>query len=75
MSSIHILDLARSEQLDRPTMAAVRGGWKTRPQAAASATTSSRRQDEVGKVENLDYTGETRSDLSITITEKHHGDD
>ena len=28
MSSILIHDLARSEQLDRPTMTAVRGGWK-----------------------------------------------
>jgi hypothetical protein len=28
MNSLTILDLTRSEQLDRPTMAAVRGGWK-----------------------------------------------
>ena len=28
MHSLTITDLARSEQLDRPTMAAVRGGWK-----------------------------------------------
>jgi hypothetical protein len=28
MHSLTILDLTRSEQLDRPTMAAVRGGWK-----------------------------------------------
>jgi len=28
MKTLTILDLARSEQLDRPTMAAVRGGWK-----------------------------------------------
>jgi hypothetical protein len=28
MHSLIITDLARSEQLDRPTMAAVRGGWK-----------------------------------------------
>ena len=28
MYSLTITDLARSEQLDRPTMAAVRGGWK-----------------------------------------------
>ncbi|MFC5548841.1 hypothetical protein [Massilia aerilata] len=75
MNTLTILDLARSEQLDRPTMAAVRGGWKTRPPAAAFAMASRRRQGEVGKVENLDYTGETRSDLSITTTEKHHGHD
>lgn len=29
MPRLTISDLARSEQLDRPTMAAVRGGWKT----------------------------------------------
>jgi hypothetical protein len=28
MNRLTILDLTRSEQLDRPTMAAVRGGWK-----------------------------------------------
>ena len=28
MHTLTITDLARSEQLDRPTMAAVRGGWK-----------------------------------------------
>lgn len=28
MNSLTITDLARSEQLDRPTMAALRGGWK-----------------------------------------------
>jgi hypothetical protein len=28
MKTLTILDLGRSEQLDRPTMAAVRGGWK-----------------------------------------------
>jgi hypothetical protein len=28
MNTLTILDLPRSEQLDRPTMAAVRGGWK-----------------------------------------------
>lgn len=28
MKTLTIQDLARSEQLDRPTMAAVRGGWK-----------------------------------------------
>jgi hypothetical protein len=28
MNTLTIADLARSEQLDRPTMAAVRGGWK-----------------------------------------------
>jgi hypothetical protein len=28
MHSLTITDLARTEQLDRPTMAAVRGGWK-----------------------------------------------
>jgi hypothetical protein len=28
MKTLTIIDLARSEQLDRPTMAAVRGGWK-----------------------------------------------
>jgi len=28
MTTLTINDLARSEQLDRPTMAAVRGGWK-----------------------------------------------
>ena len=28
MHTLTISDLARSEQLDRPTMAAVRGGWK-----------------------------------------------
>ena len=28
MHTLIITDLARSEQLDRPTMAAVRGGWK-----------------------------------------------
>jgi hypothetical protein len=28
MNTLTITDLARSEQLDRPTMAAVRGGWK-----------------------------------------------
>jgi hypothetical protein len=28
MKTLTIADLARSEQLDRPTMAAVRGGWK-----------------------------------------------
>jgi hypothetical protein len=28
MKTLTITDLARSEQLDRPTMAAVRGGWK-----------------------------------------------
>jgi len=28
MHTLTIVDLARSEQLDRPTMAAVRGGWK-----------------------------------------------
>ena len=27
MHTLTITDLARSEQLDRPTMAAVRGGW------------------------------------------------
>ena len=29
MNTLTITDLARNEQLDRPTMAAVRGGWKT----------------------------------------------
>ena len=29
MKSLIITDLTRSERLDRPTMAAVRGGWKT----------------------------------------------
>jgi len=29
MKTLTVSDLARSEQLDRPTMAAVRGGWKT----------------------------------------------
>ena len=29
MKTLTITDLARSERLDRPTMAAVRGGWKT----------------------------------------------
>jgi hypothetical protein len=28
MKTLTITDLSRSEQLDRPTMAAVRGGWK-----------------------------------------------
>ena len=28
MKTLIITDLARSERLDRPTMAAVRGGWK-----------------------------------------------
>jgi hypothetical protein len=28
MKTLTITDLARSERLDRPTMAAVRGGWK-----------------------------------------------
>ncbi|MGJ9416666.1 hypothetical protein ACHAC9_02705 [Massilia sp. CMS3.1] len=28
MHTLTITDLARTEQLDRPTMAAVRGGWK-----------------------------------------------
>jgi len=28
MHTLTITDLARSEQLDRPTMAAVHGGWK-----------------------------------------------
>jgi len=28
MNTLTITDLARTEQLDRPTMAAVRGGWK-----------------------------------------------
>ena len=28
MHTLTITDLARSEHLDRPTMAAVRGGWK-----------------------------------------------
>jgi hypothetical protein len=28
MHTLTIIDLARSERLDRPTMAAVRGGWK-----------------------------------------------
>lgn len=28
MKTLTITDLARSEHLDRPTMAAVRGGWK-----------------------------------------------
>ncbi|QOL48519.1 hypothetical protein [Massilia litorea] len=28
MNTLTITDLARSERLDRPTMAAVRGGWK-----------------------------------------------
>ena len=28
MKTLTITDLARSEQLDRPTMAAVSGGWK-----------------------------------------------
>ncbi|CAN7373368.1 hypothetical protein [Massilia sp. LjRoot122] len=28
MKTLTITDLARSEQLDRPTMAALRGGWK-----------------------------------------------
>jgi hypothetical protein len=28
MKTVIITDLARSERLDRPTMAAVRGGWK-----------------------------------------------
>lgn len=28
MKTLIITDLARSEHLDRPTMAAVRGGWK-----------------------------------------------
>jgi hypothetical protein len=28
MHTLTLTDLARSEQLDRPTMAAVRGGWK-----------------------------------------------
>jgi hypothetical protein len=28
MHTLTITDLTRSEQLDRPTMAAVRGGWK-----------------------------------------------
>ncbi|KQQ97184.1 hypothetical protein [Massilia sp. Leaf139] len=37
MNTLTITDLARSEQLDRPTMAAVRGGWKV---AAASYTTA-----------------------------------
>ncbi len=32
-----ITDLARSEQLDRPTMAAVRGGWKMGSQAGTPA--------------------------------------
>jgi len=31
MKTLTITDLARSEQLDRPTMAAVRGGWKMGP--------------------------------------------
>ena len=31
MKTLTITDLARSEQLDRPTMAAVRGGWKIGP--------------------------------------------
>ena len=29
MKNLIITDLTRSERLDRPTMAAVRGGWKT----------------------------------------------
>jgi hypothetical protein len=28
MNTLTITDLARSERLDRPTMSAVRGGWK-----------------------------------------------
>jgi hypothetical protein len=28
MKTLIITDLARSERLDRPTMSAVRGGWK-----------------------------------------------
>jgi hypothetical protein len=28
MKTLTIIDLPRTEQLDRPTMAAVRGGWK-----------------------------------------------
>ena len=37
MSSILIRDLARIEPLDRPTMAAVRGGWKVGPPAPSPA--------------------------------------
>lgn len=31
MKTLIITDLARSRQLDRPTMTAVRGGWKLAP--------------------------------------------
>ena len=38
MHTLTITDLARSKQLDRPTMAAVRGGWKMARRPLPTAT-------------------------------------
>jgi hypothetical protein len=40
MKTLIITDLARSRQLDRPTMTAVRGGWKLAPVRQAPAPTA-----------------------------------
>lgn len=74
MKTLTIRDLARSEHLDRPTMAAVRGGWKIRAQLPAPGV-HERRYDEIGKAKKFVYTGENGSGLSLTSTEKQHGYD
>jgi hypothetical protein len=40
MKTLTIKDLARSERLDRPTMAAVRGGWRVSAKVPASTAMS-----------------------------------
>jgi hypothetical protein len=40
MKTLTIKDLARSEHLDRPTMAAVRGGWRVNANVPASTAGS-----------------------------------
>jgi len=54
MKTLTILDLARSEQLDRPTMAAVRGGWKMGLPMPGDVKIGGRYDSAIDATQNLD---------------------
>jgi hypothetical protein len=65
MKTLTITDLARSERLDRPTMSAVRGGWKVgAPSYSFGDTTYAGSYDSsINAAQNL---GQTQDVLTAT---------
>ena len=53
MNTLTITDLARSEQLDRPTMAALRGGWKMAAYALGDVKFAASEDSSITATQNL----------------------